>query len=334
MYFQRSCLALGLTSILAASALYGNEQKAVDLQSILQKVAAYVASYGEQASVIVGTEKYSQRVTTESGVDTRPRQLVAEFAIVKAVGGWTGYRDVVEVNGKDVNDRRDRLLKLFTESTATESEVTRIANESARYNIGPVATNLNLPTTTLFFFDPQNLPRFAFEYEGTKKIDGTNTIEISFKEVKSPTFVRTRDGRDVPMEGKLWVIPDDGTVVRTSMRLRGFSDVITSKEQQAPAQRPAVNPNTPTGGREALARSAFSDPIARGEIRSVADVDVTFKRDTTTGLWLPSEMLEVYEGPIKLGPRPPFQGVSTTRAKYSDYRRFGTGVRISLSKAP
>ena len=326
--FSQFCV---LISILATSVGLGTEQKEVDLQPALQKLAQYVASYGEQASVIVGIEKYSQRVTTQTG-DARPRQLVAEFAIVKAAGGWTGYRDVVEVNGKDVSDRRDRLLKLFTESTATESEVTRIANESARYNIGPVATNLNLPTTTLFFFDPQNLPRFAFEYEGTKKIDGTNTIEISFKEVKSPTFVRTRDGRDVPMEGKLWVVPDDGTVVRTSMRLRGFSDVISSKEQQAPSQRPAVNPNTPTGGREALERGVFADPIGQAEIKSVADIDVTFKRDATTGIWLPSEMMEVYEGPIKLGNRPPFQGVSTTRAKYSEYKRFGTGIRISIPK--
>jgi hypothetical protein len=271
-------------------------------------------------------------VTTEAGVDTRPRQLVAEFAIVKAPGGWTGFRDVVQINGQEVSDRRDRLLKLFTESTATESEVTRIANESARYNIGPVATNLNLPTTTLLFFEPQNLQRFAFEHVGTKKIDGTNTIEISFKETTSPTLVRRRDGRDVPMEGKLWVIPEEGTVVRTSVRFRGFSDAVSSKEQQAPAQRPTVNPNTPTGGREALARSEFVDSIGQRDIKSVADIDVTFKRDTAIGIWLPAEMSEVYEGPIKLGTRPPFQGVSTTRAKYSEYKRFGTGVRVTISR--
>jgi hypothetical protein len=309
-------------------------QTPADPDAAIQKLGSYVASYGEQASVIVGVEKYSQRITTETSDQARPRQLTAEFAIVKATGGWTGYRDVVEVDGKKVSDRRDRLATLFTDSSATGSEITRIANESARYNVGPVATNLNLPTTALFFFQPENLSRFAFTRAGTKKIDGIETVEFAYKEVKSPTLVRTRDGRDVPLEGKIWIVANDGTVVRTQMRLRGFSDVTSTNAQQAPSQRPAVNPNAPTGGKEALANAAASDTFGQREIKSVADFEVTYKRDAESGLWLPSEMMEVYEGPIKLGTKPPFQGMSTTRARYSDFKRFGTGARVTIPKAP
>jgi hypothetical protein len=32
-------------------------------------------------------------------------------------------------------------------------DATPIANESARYNMGPVIRNFNVPTTALFFFD-------------------------------------------------------------------------------------------------------------------------------------------------------------------------------------
>ena len=61
----------------------------------------------------------------------RPRQLVAEFAIVTADDGWAGYRDVVQVGGKKVRERSDRLLSLFTSPSADTSEIRRIAEENA-----------------------------------------------------------------------------------------------------------------------------------------------------------------------------------------------------------
>lgn len=286
-------------------ALSANRQDAdSSLAVTLQKLGNYVASYGERTSVIVAEERYTQQTST-SAIGPR-RQLAAEFAIVKTTGGWTGYRDVVEVDGKKVTDRRDRLLALFTSSSPSHAEFLRIANESARYNIGPVATNLNLPTTALFFFQRGNLHRFTFDHTGTRNIDGIQTVEIAFKEVKSPTLVGTREGRDVPVAGKLWIVPDDGTVVRTRLELREFSDVVVGSN---PSSRRFMGVD---------------------EIKSTADIEVTYERESKTGLWLPSEMLELYEGAIKLGARPPFHGSSTTRAKYSNFRQFGTGARVKI----
>jgi hypothetical protein len=300
------------------------------LDPVLVKLGQYVASYGEKASVLVAVEKYTQSVTTAQGTAMRPRHLVAEFAIVKADGGWVGFRDVVQVNNQKVTERRDRLLTLFASSAVGTSEIARIANESARYNLGPVQTNLNVPTTALFFFQPENLHRFAFTRNGTKSVDGVETMEFGFKETAVPTLVMKRDGTNVPVEGTLWISGSDGAVVRSRLRLRGFADTITTTLQGAPAARPAVNPNTPTGGR---GRAAMEDPIDVREIRSAADIDVTYARHAVTGLWLPSKMTEHYEGAIKIDSRPPFQGMSTTRASYSDYKQFGTGGRIRIPKA-
>lgn len=304
-------------------------QSAATLPEI-EKLGAYVAGYGEKASVVVGVEKYTQSVTTAESGMLRPRQLVAEFAIVKTPDGWVGYRDVVQVNTEKVTDRQDRLLKLLTEPSADTSEIVRIANESARYNVGPIATNLNVPTVTLFFFQPANLHRFAFSRIGTKKIDGVETAEVAFKETARPTLVARRDGTDVPMEGTLWINPADGTVVRTRLRIRGFLDTMTTTIQSAPAARPDVNPNVATGGRPS---AGFADPIGQRDIRSLVDIEVTYERDPESGLWLPAKMSEQYEGPIKLGSRPAFEGLSVTRASYSNYRRFGTGARVTFRKA-
>lgn len=296
----------------------------------IQKLGDYVASYGEKASVVVGVEKYTQSITMAEAGMMRPRQLIAEFAIVKTREGWVGYRDVVQVNAERVADRQDRLLRLLTDQAADTSELIRIANESARYNIGPVATNLNLPTTTLFFFQPANLHRFAFARNGTKRIDSVDTLEIAFREVVTPTLVGKRDGTDVPLEGLLWVSPADGAVVRTRLRIRGFLDTLTTTLQSAPAARPDVNPNVATG----RTNPSFDDPLGQREIRSLADIEVTYARDGATGLWLPSKMSEQYEGPIKIGSRPPIEGVSVTRATYGNYRTFGTGARLTIPKTP
>jgi hypothetical protein len=323
-------LGLLALSLLAYGARSLQAQGTTTLDPVLEKLGHYVASYGEKASILVAVERYTQNVTTAQGAALRPRQLVAEFAIVKAGGGWVGYRDVVQVNNQKLTERRDRLLTLFTSPSVDTSAIARIANESARYNLLPVETNLNVPTTTLFFFQPANLHRFVFTRSGTRNIDGVETVEFGFKETAVPTLVMKRDGTNVPIEGTLWVSTSDGAVVRSRLRLRGFADSITTRLQGAPAPRPAVNPNVPTGGRGG---SAMEDPIDMRQIRSAADIDVTYARHAATGLWLPSKMSEHYEGAIKIDSRPPIQGTSTTRATYSEYKQFGTGAQIRIPKA-
>lgn len=320
---HRALVVLSLASGLAVPDAAAQDRAALPLE--IQKLGAYVAAYGEKASVVVGVEKYTQSVTTADAGMMRPRQLVAEFAIVKTPDGWVGYRDVVQVNTEKVADRQDRLLKLLTEPSADTSEIIRIANESARYNVGPVATNLNVPTVALFFFQPVNLHRFAFTRIGTKKIEGVEVAEFGFKETARPTLVAKRDGTDVPIEGTLWINPVDGSVVRTRLRLRGFLDTVTTTVQSAPEARPDVNPNVATGGRPS---AGFADPIGQREIKSLVDIEVTYERDASSGLWLPSKMSEQYAGPIKLGSRPAFEGLSVTRATYSNYRQFGTGAKV------
>ncbi len=304
------------------------------LDATLQKMAAYVAGYASKASLIVAVEKYTQSVVFQGANPSKPKQLVAEFAIVKVPGGggWVGYRDVVEVNGEKVTDRANRLASLLTDDMADASQVTKIANESARYNIGPISRNFNVPTAALFFFQPANLARFTFVGKDSKKIDGVATLEVDFKETRTPTFIMTRAGKDVPLEGTLWVVPEDGTVVRTRLRLRNFADQMAAPTQGAPAMRAPVNPNTPTGGREALSQSGSDSSITWNRLDSVADIEVTYRREDTLGLWLPSRMTELYEGPLNMTGRAASLARATTRAIYSDFKQFGADVKINAPK--
>jgi hypothetical protein len=303
-------------------------QSGPTLDEVMTRVGQYVASYGEKAAVVVATEKYSQSILVDGADMGRPRDLVAEFAIVRvAGGGWTGYRDVIEAGGKTVQDRKDRLVSLLTNSSGDVSELIKIANESARFNVGPITRNFNVPTAAMFFFTPSQHARFTFTKKGTKKIEGVETWEIEFKETRRPTFIMTRAGKDVPIDGTLHVKPDDGTVVRTRFKMRNFADMDTAREQQAPTQRPPQVTTAPTGGLDAVRRSQTVESIAIDKMESEADIEVTYAKPPGIDVWFPASMTELYVGPIKVKVTP-VMARSTTRAKYSDFRQFNTSMKI------
>jgi hypothetical protein len=261
------------------------------LRDVVRRMGAYVQTYGEKASIVVATERYTQHL---NGSGSRlagaviHRTTVADFAIVKAegLGGWIGFRDVVEVDGAKITDHEGRLIQLLTASSGSTDEARRLSDESARFNIGSIMRNFNVPTTALFFFRPENLDRFKFT---RKSVAPDGIWEIAFRETARPTLIRTPDGGFVPSEGNLWVDPANGTVVRTRMRMSDFG-----------------TPPTP-GVREV----------------GLAQIDVAYTRVPALDMWLPATMTESYETS-----RGTAWDRTTGEARYTDYRQFQTTVRI------
>jgi len=110
----------------------------------------------------------------------------------------------------------------------------------------------------------------------------------------------TNAGKDVPIEGTLHVKPDDGTVLRTRFRMQNFVDV--SPEAQTPAERAQ-------------------------KFESEADIDVTYAKPPGIDLWFPASMVELYQGPMR-GNFISVMSRAVTRATYSDFRQFGTSIKI------
>lgn len=290
------------------------------LDDVLRRMSAYAAGYGERAAVIVAVEKYTQRFGTG-----RPLELVAEFAIVKTSAGWVGYRDVTAVGGKKVTDGRDRLLKILADPSADSQALKRLSDESARYNIGPISRNFNVPTSVLMLFHPVNLARFSFKPDGTERIDGHETWKIAFRETQTPTFTMTRAGADVPMSGTLWVVPADGAVVRTQMTLRNFADATTSVQMGTPVNRPSDfgAPNKP-GGRGEVAYGGLRT------IESMAEFLVNYRWHQAFAMWLPETMTERYESPFRPSGGDPFRASASATANYSAFKKFETGAKIII----
>ena len=117
-----------------------------------------------------------------------------------------------------VREREERLQQLFLKAPATAVDrAAEIMAEAARYNIGFVQRNVNLPTLALRFLDPSYKTQAFFRKDAEVVIGGTKTWELAFSERGSPTLVQGLSG-DAPAEGTFWIEPEEGRVVRSRLR--------------------------------------------------------------------------------------------------------------------
>jgi VWFA-related protein len=208
------------------------------LNPLVARVADYVSVYGEELSSVVSEETYTQEATGPGTVpgrtvvlDGKPigtstnagakitRTLVSDYLQVKIPGfeGWLPFRDVFEVDGQRVRDRQDRLVKLFVQTSPSRAldNAQAIVRESARYNIGNVRRELNVPTLPLWFLEPQNTRRFNFRKVGEDTLSGRRVVVVEYTEVAHPTFIKTPQGEDIVASGRIWAEPTTGRVHRT-----------------------------------------------------------------------------------------------------------------------
>jgi hypothetical protein len=215
-----------------------------EIDAILDKAGDSVAAYEKAFVGIVAEETYRQEVhggptrTDARGfpVDA-PRQrrdLKSDLLLVRAPAGdrWLEFRDVFEVDGKPVRDRAERLAKLFLQPSASgQRQVEDITAESARYNIGGVNRNVNLPVLALTVLEPGNRAWFAFK--GGPRNAGA--FELEFQEQRGGTLIRTSGDRAMPSRGRFTIDPATGqvlssTLVAESGTLRAQIDVTYANE--------------------------------------------------------------------------------------------------------
>src|SRR5262249_20093594 len=165
---------LVLATVALSLAGIGLNAKEPSLKSVLARAGSYVTRFEHDLATIAAEERYTQDVEPLNALTSPPpssetnvthRELRSDLLLVRAAGSgeYVQFRDVFEVDGQPVRDRNDRLLLLFTRPTdAAINQTRRIADESARYNIGQMLRNINVPVLPLRFLDPSNTWRFKF----------------------------------------------------------------------------------------------------------------------------------------------------------------------------
>jgi hypothetical protein len=264
---RRSNSGWALTAIaLIATSVCAQEPT---LEAVLGRAGAYVVEFQRSLSGVVAEERYVQSVRYPLGTSNRVNQLLpmhrdltSDLLLVKPAGvdRWLQFRDVFQVDGKEVRDRNERLMQLFVQpSSSSAAQVERILTESSRYNIGNLQRTVNSPVLALVILDPANQSRFSFRRtthddpllgRGTAKpLDSAWIVE--YREVEKETLIRTTNGRDLPTRGRFWIEPSTGQVTASEM--------------------------------------IAEDPMIKGTI------DVAYQMEPAVGLLVPVEMRERYE---------------------------------------
>ena len=232
------------------------------LETVLQRAGTYAAQFRGQLSGIVAEERYVQNIRTAMGVNivvdgrgTEPvkhRELKSDILMIRAEDRYAEFRDVYEVDGQAVRDRQDRLAKLFLSDVASAGDqIKRIAEESARYNIGSVYRNINTPTLTLVFLEPEQQARFKFRRVEAKppalaeasadlalgplQVPASAWV-IEYQEVQKGTLIRRLGGNgDMPARGRFWIDPDTGQVLFSELNVGDPLTRCTITVRYAPA---------------------------------------------------------------------------------------------------
>jgi hypothetical protein len=210
-------------AVATATAPVAQQPDSAEAFRLVLKASAYVETFQKTFGSMVAEERYEQAVRPSLSSTTRSNRsaleatvLVSDFLLVQVPGeGWLPFRDVFERDGKKLRDREERLAKLFLNESSRSAldQARNIMNESARYNVGNVNRNINVPTLVLTLLTPAHRVRMRFE---AGKTDDDGTV-VEFKETSAPTYITTTGGRDLPVYGRFWMDEATGIIRRTEL---------------------------------------------------------------------------------------------------------------------
>ena len=276
-----------------------------ELAAILGSAARYLLAYGHAFSNVLAEEECRQAIRDDDPAKRVGRDTRAGVFFVTLPGPlpWATFRDVWEVDGNKIRDREERLGRLFQDSPGSAaSRAKAILEASARYNLGPPRT-VNIPTLALLFLHPDNQQRFDFELKRKQSFQGTDAVEVAFRERLRPALVAGDTAQGAPARGSIWIDPERGAVLKTDVTY----DI---------------------------------DPLD-SDHRSQARIVTEYRPEPRLGILVPDRMKETYQWPVIEPPRfhdfkKPQQEsrVVTVEAdtRYSAYRRFQVTTEETYKK--
>jgi hypothetical protein len=199
----------------------GVVQTGVDLEQLVTRSRASVEEYRKTFRNLVAEETKIIEVYKASGEIDRRREIVSDLLVYytsrDGKDRTTEYRDVQSVDGKVVEERGERALKLLTKASkasSLEKELEDIDRETTRHEFrrrlrGFAIEPLSVPT-----------PRDAFQVElvGREQIAGHDIVVLAYRQT-SP----------IPSTGRPLALPKELQNARILNRGRLWLDARTAQ---------------------------------------------------------------------------------------------------------
>jgi hypothetical protein len=263
------CVLVALTLVVP---LHGERE--LGQPAILGLARAYVERFIDALSEVVAEERYSQ----EAEWPRRKRTLRSDFVVARDPGAkrWYTFREVLEVDGKPVQEAREgRLARLMADPSAdTLRKAQEITAAGLRYNVENIGT-VNNPLLAMSFLQAEYSHRFRFTVGGREKKLGPAVRRVEFEEVHIPTVLTVDGNRDLPAYGVMWIDEGTGRIVKTELRLGEKPAVSTGHTSSSLGWAPPTTIATTFGFDEDLGIDVPLEmrdryPFQRNEIKGVA----------------------------------------------------------------
>jgi VWFA-related protein len=173
------------------------------------RTAAYVHRFVQGLANVVAQEDFDLRKNVRS-----------DFLLVRYPGSdqeLLAYRDVYEVEGKQLAGREERLADLFIKPVDTiRDRVRQIVSDGEEH----VPAMLN-PLYALSFLQAAYQSRFRFTVADAKAPWPDGVKAVSFVETRSPTLLRAGffSDFDLPTRGTAWIEEATGRVFQTELEI-------------------------------------------------------------------------------------------------------------------
>ena len=254
--------------------------------AVLRRAAAYVAQFERTFSAAIWHEHYEQedrvpRRFSSSGATFSTiagrRQLDSEllFVWLPQARSWITVRDVMAIDGKPRPAGDRRLQALLGGPAVSVDQLSALAAENGRFNIGKIVRTFNEPTLALLFLDEHYRRRFTFAKSDPQTADGRPAATYDFVERGSPTVIRG-ENRDIPVRGTLWIEATTGQVLRTALELSDPSGRLRGRMTVRYGPHPNFDVLVPLEMRETYAASS-------GESVTAVATYSEFRRFETAG---------------------------------------------------
>jgi hypothetical protein len=213
-----------LISLLIAATVCTTRSQAPlpDLDTLVDRLGAYLTAYEAGLSTLIAAEHYRQsesRLRPGNHFTLRTRTLESEIAFLRLPGNaeWFGVRHVLKVDRRQIKSDHSLTEALKSSAPNSAEAIQAIVRESSRHNIGPTRT-VNMPTVPLELLHSRHRARFEFRLLEAETIGGTRTHELRYREIDTRGIIRDRESRQMLASGSAWV-DEDGRLWRVTMRL-------------------------------------------------------------------------------------------------------------------
>jgi hypothetical protein len=210
--------------------------------ALLEQARACAAAYAQDFVNLLSEERSVQELREPLSVDTvaatpralpgapavaeqfptteerTRRRLRANYIVIRADTGlgWVPFRDVIEVDGRPVHDRPERLVELLAGTGPADlARARQIVDEGTRHDLGDLSRTMNMPLLGLLFLHPDHMASTGFLRDGEERVGRRRAVVYAFHEVEGGGLVTGPAGERVTSHGRIWIAGDTGAVLKT-----------------------------------------------------------------------------------------------------------------------